>query len=250
MSAPVFWAPSAAFEVGDSLLLDGAEGRHAVTVRRLRPGEAVEVTDGQGRAIIGAVAGLRPPDQCLVAIHHRLTVAQPLPRLVVVQAIPKGDRAEAAVALMTEVGVDEIIPWQAARCVVRWDGDRASKALRRWRTTATESGKQSRRRWFPTVSEPATGPDVVARIAAAQAALVLHEGAEAPLGAWSPPTSGEIVMVIGPEGGIADDELRAFSAAGAAVVHAGPSVMRSATAGAAAAAVVLARAGRWDAARS
>jgi 16S rRNA (uracil1498-N3)-methyltransferase len=247
MSPPVFVAPSAALASGEEVVLDGAEGRHAVTVRRMRVGEVVMLTDGQGLQVVGTVSEAAPPDRLTVTVTERRSLPVPTPRVSVVQAIPKGDRAELAVSLMTEVGVDAVVPWAAARCVARWEGERGTKARRRWESTAVESGKQARRARFPTIGELVTIEGVVAQIRSAAAALVLHEAAAQPLSFWTPPTDGDIVLVVGPEGGITDDELGALRDAGAELVHAGPSVMRSSTAGAAAAAVVLARAGRWDA---
>ena len=161
------------------------------------------------------------------------------------QALAKGERGELAVATMTEVGVDVIVPWAAARCVARWDGARGDKALARWRTTSRESAKQSRRSRFPEVT--GAGEHRRGRTAAAPAALavVLHEAATTP---WAPrrcPATGDVVLVVGPEGGISAEELAAFEAAGATAYRLGPTVLRTSTAGAVAAAVLLSRTDRW-----
>ena len=171
-------------------------------------------------------------------------MVRPDPRLVVVQALPKGDRAELAVETMTELGVDEIVPWSAARSITRWDGPRGQKALDRWRRTAREAAKQSRRAWVPAVAELAGTAAVVERLAGA-AALVLHEAATATLAGADLPTSGELIVVVGPEGGISDDELDRFAAAGATPVRLGDPVLRTSTAGAAALAALSLRLGRW-----
>jgi 16S rRNA (uracil1498-N3)-methyltransferase len=170
-------------------------------------------------------------------------VPPPSPRLVVVQALPKGDRAELAVQAMTEVGVDEIVPWQASRSIVRWQGDRGTKALDRWRATAREAAKQSRRAHLPVVSG-VTGREVVERLRGF--GLALHEEASTPLSTVDIPSSvTEVVLVVGPEGGIAPEELDAFTAAGATPVRLGSTVLRTSTAGVAALAVLNARTGRW-----
>ena len=162
-----------------------------------------------------------------------------------VQAIPKGDRGEAAVEDLTEVGVDRIVPWTAARCVAVWAGERGARSLARWRSTAREAAKQSRRAWIPEVTEPASTGQVAAMIAAASCAIVLDPEAAESLGRTEPPPSGDLLVVVGPEGGITDDEVQAFLAAGAIARGLGPTVLRTSTAGMVAAAVLLSRGGRW-----
>ncbi|MBK5308260.1 MAG: 16S rRNA (uracil(1498)-N(3))-methyltransferase [Frankiaceae bacterium] len=241
MTAPVFLADG--LESG-RVVLAGPEGRHAATVRRVQPGEAVDLVDGRGmRASCTVVSVGR--DVVELDVLRRTTEQQAAPRLVLVQAIAKGDRGELAVELATEVGIDAIVPWSAARCVVKWDGERGAKALARWRSTAREATKQSRRSWLPHVHEPHTTAQVVELLGSAEAGLVLHEAATRPLAGLELPGAGDVVLVVGPEGGIRDEELAAFEAVGATAVRLGASVLRTSTAGAAAAAVVSARTARW-----
>ena len=237
MSAPVFLADDLS---ADRIVLSGPEGRHAATVRRLRAGEAVDLCDGRGGRASCLVATVGR-DEVALDVQARTTEPAPVPRLVLVQALAKGDRGELAVELATEVGVDEVVPWAAARSVVRWEGARGDRALERWRATAREAGKQSRRAWLPVVAPLHRTAQVAQRLRAAHG-LVLHEAAPAALTAVPLPASGEIVLVVGPEGGIGDDELAAL---GGTAVRLGPSVLRTSTAGAAAAAVLSARTGRW-----
>ncbi len=250
MTPPVFIAPAAALRaasVGDVVRLDGNEGRHAATVRRLRVGERLDLVDGAGLRCAAEVVAVST-GALEARVLDRSQAATPAPRLVVVQALVKGERAEQAVEAMTEVGVDVIVPWQAARSVVRWDAGRAGKALDRWRSTAREAAKQARRAWLPDVAELASTESVAALLAAAAAdglALVLHESGGQPLASIAVPTSGDVVAVVGPEGGVTDDELATFEAAGATVCRLGSTVLRASTAGTAAAAVLLANGGRW-----
>jgi 16S rRNA (uracil1498-N3)-methyltransferase len=229
----------------DAIVLDGAEGRHATTVRRLRPGERADVTDGAGSVaecvVTGASAG-----RLELAVVSRCAEPPPDPRLVVVQAIPKGDRGELAVEIMTEVGVDAIVPWHAERCVAQWRGERAARALGRWRSAAREAGKQSRRAWFPEVADPEGLPGVAALAGRASLAIVLDPQAEAQAGAVPLPASGAIVLVVGPEGGLSPAEADMLAQAGAVSARLGRSVLRASSAGAVAAAIVLQRSGRWD----
>lgn len=243
MSAPVFLAETDQLD-HERITLTGPEGRHAATVRRLRPGERVDLTDGRGRYALCTVASAGR-DTLDLDVTERRDVPEPRTYLTVVQALAKGERGELAVETMTEVGVDVIVPWEAAHCVARWRGDRAAKGLTRWRTTAREAAKQARRAWFPEVTELAATGEVARRLAAADLAVVLHEDAAEPLSALDVPESGEIVAVVGPEGGLTGAEVAAFGEAGARPVRLGPTVLRTSTAGAAAAAVLQARCGRW-----
>ena len=225
-----------------TFVLDGDEGRHAARVKRLGVGEALLVCDGRG-AVLTCTVDAVVPDGLRLAVGSRESVPLPDPRLVVVQALPKGERGELAVELMTELGVDEIVPWAAARSITQWDsGPRGAKALTRWRRTAQEAAKQSRRPWVPVVAGPASTAAVARRLSGG---LVLHEAAQLPLAVAELPTTGEIVLVVGPEGGISDDELSTILAAGATAVRLGSPVLRTSTAGPAALAALSLRLGRW-----
>ena len=244
MTAPVFVVPRERLVAG-TVVVDGPEGHHAATVTRLRSGETVRLVDGQGRWGDGVVAATRK-DVIEVDVSSVVDETAPSPRLVVVQALPKGDRGEVAVETMTEVGVDEIVPWAAGRCVTQWRDHRGAKALARWRTTGMAAAKQSRRARFPVISEPVGIRDVADRVAHAAAAVVLHEEAAESLTTFRPPEAGEVVVVVGPEGGITPQELAVLADAGAAAYRLGPTVLRTSTAGTVALAVILARTSRWS----
>ncbi|WP_330457781.1 16S rRNA (uracil(1498)-N(3))-methyltransferase [Streptomyces sp. NBC_00820] len=248
MTAPVFVVDQLD-AAGPEFVLDGPEGRHAVSVKRLQPGEEVVLTDGAGRYAVCDVIAAEGKDRLVVRMTSVSEEPAPSPRITVVQALPKGDRGELAVETMTEVGVDAIVPWQAARCITQWKGDRGLKALGKWRATAREAGKQSRRVRFPEVADAATTKQVAALLARADFAAVLHSDFEhesAPLATAELPAEGEIVLVVGPEGGVSRDELALFEEAGARAHVLGPSVLRTSTAGTAAAALLLGRTGRWS----
>lgn len=229
---------------GDELRLTGDEGRHAATVKRLTAGEAVLVSDGRGGLLECSVAAALP-DGLRLDVRARRMVPQPRPRVVAVQALPKGERAELAVEVLTELGVDEIVPWAAARSITRWHGPRGEKALDKWRRTAREAAKQSRRAWVPQVSPLAFTADVVPRLRGVRA-FALHEDATTPLASVAVDAADEVIVIIGPEGGLEPGELADFEDAGACPVRLGAPVLRTSTAGAAALAVLSARLGRWD----
>jgi 16S rRNA (uracil1498-N3)-methyltransferase len=244
MSLPYFvYSDLAAVSVGEQVTVDGDEARHAVVVKRIRVGERVILTDGAGTTVVGAVASADKSSMTVTAESVR-TDDPELPRVVVVQAIPKGDRGELAVEMLTEVGADVIVPWAASRSVAVWRGERAAKSLAKWRTTAREAAKQARRSWFPLVTEMATTDEVATMLGDASVPVVLHEAASGPIADIPVPGRGEIVVVVGPEGGLSDDELTAFAAVGAEPVRLGTSVLRTSTAGVAATAALLARS-RW-----
>ena len=244
MTAPVFLADAAALS-GDVVRLEGPEGRHAAVVRRVAAGEQVVLTDGSGTSVLcEVVEATRSGLVC--EVRERTTTPAPQPRLVVVQALPKGERAELAVQMLTEIGADVIVPWQASRCVVQWRGERAGKSLEKWRAHAREAAKQARRSWVPEVPGPAGTTDVADRLRTGALSVVLHEDADRPLTSLTVPDHGDVVVVVGPEGGITDEEIAAFEDAGACAVRLGSSVLRTSTAGVAAAAALLARTPRWS----
>jgi 16S rRNA (uracil1498-N3)-methyltransferase len=230
---------------GDAVTLTGAEAHHAAAVRRVRVGEEVTLGDGRGAWLTGRVESVAPRE-VVVRVEGRTDAAAPSPRVVLVQALAKGDRDELAVQAATELGVDEIVPWQASRSVSRWDAAKAAKGRARWATIAREAAKQAHRAWLPEVSELTT-TRALAQRAAASTILVLEPTASDPLSALEldPADTRDIVLVVGPEGGIAADELETLVAGGARLVRLGDTVLRTSTAGPAAIAVVSARLGRW-----
>jgi len=245
VTAPVFFVETSALAAAGRVVVDGDEGHHATVVRRLRIGEAVTLTDGQGCRGDGVVVDVAK-GLLTVVVDQVAQLPRPTPLLTVVQALPKSDRGERAVAALAEVGVDIIVPWSAERCVMKWAGPRGERGLARWRSTAAESAKQSRRVWWPAVTSMASTDEVSDRIKSSTLALVLHESAEESLADAVLPSAGEITLVVGPEGGLTDDELDGFRSAGGKTVQLGPTVLRTSTAGVVAAAVVLAAGSRWS----
>lgn len=245
MSLPVHLVASLAeTSAGDLVAVDGDEGHHAVAVRRLKVGERVVLTDGRGVSVTGEIVetGKRSMQ---VRAEEVAAGPAPQPEFTVVQALPKGERGELAVEVMTEIGVSTIVPWAATRSIVSWKGERGVKPLARWRSAAREAGKQSRRSWFPEVTDLAQTAEVVERIRAADAAILLWESATRPMSELVLPDSGEILLLIGPEGSFTPEEVAAFEEAGAIAVKMGAEVLRTSTAGLAATAALLSRTPRW-----
>ncbi|GAA4263387.1 16S rRNA (uracil(1498)-N(3))-methyltransferase [Dactylosporangium darangshiense] len=232
MSLPLFLVDE--LPTGDRWTLAGSEGHHAANVQRLTAGEALLLGDGRGSLLHAVVLAARKGelDLSLDAASH---VPSPDPTITVVQGIAKGERGELAVQLLTEVGADRIVPWQAARSVARW---KDAKPLDRWRATVREAVKQSRRAWLPEV----TAAQTTRQLSFPAPVLVLHEEASTPLSAVPLPSTGSITLVVGPEGGVAPEELAALNGT---PVRLGPEVLRTSTAGAAAVAALSVRLGRW-----
>jgi 16S rRNA (uracil1498-N3)-methyltransferase len=234
---------------GSRLVLGGDEGRHAASVRRIRAGELIDVADGCG-LVARCQVDAAGRDHLTLVVREITEVAVRLPRLVLVQALAKGGRDEAAIETATEFGVDAVIPWQAERCVVQWSGERGERSHRRWETTAVAAAKQSRRARVPVVEAALSTGDLVAGLPARQrdgeVMLVLHEEATQPLSTCPLPAQAPAVLVLaGPEGGISQPELARLTVAGATAVRLGPEVLRSSSAGPAALAVLSVRLGRW-----
>ena len=233
MTAPLFLDADLADPLpppGTQLLLGGDEGRHAAVVRRIEAGEIVLVSDGRGRGFRAGVVEARKTGLWLEVVEH-LVAPDPALRVVAVQALAKGDRSELAVEMLTEVGVSEIWPWQASRSIVRWSGERAEKSLGRWRSTAREATKQSRRLRIPDVRPVLSTGQLCTALAGVDLALVLHEEATTSLRDVRLPERGTVAVVVGPEGGIAPEELERFAAVGAEPVLVSEAVLRTSTAG-------------------
>lgn len=243
-SPPVFLAERLPVE-GAETMLAGPEGRHAATVRRLRVDERLVLTDGCGELALCEVLDTGR-DRLRLRVLRRMIEPAPALRVTLAQALVKGRRGELSVELATEAGVDAVLPWRADRCVARWDeGPRGMKALSHWRETAREAAKQSRRGWFPEVAEPVDIGVLRQRAAAAAVCLVLHERATDPLPSVPLPAEGELLLVVGPEGGITEAELATLTAAGGRPVRLGPGVLRSSSAGAVALGAIGALSQRW-----
>ena len=264
MSNPVFFTAPGTLDglvPGSVFVLDGPEARHAVTVKRLAVGEAVDIADGAGKRLTGTVAAVAP-NELTVECSELSDEPQPAVRLVLVQALAKGDRDELAAETATELGIDAVVPWQAERSIVRWKAERAAKAHAKWQSVVTAAAKQARRAWIPEVRSAVDGAGLQAAVAAADLAVILHEDAVRPLRqvleAWQagfaadgPPATGsagegrEVLLIVGPEGGISPREVTRLCDAGAVTALLGHHVLRSSTAGPAATVLASDILGRW-----
>lgn len=235
--------------VGSTVVVEGQEARHAVTVSRVRVGESLSLGDGRGTSVRGEV--VEATDSRLALVAAEVTrVDRPATRLVLVQALAKGDRDELAVQAATELGVDEVVPWSAARSVSRWEGAKIAKGTARWRAITREATKQAIRPWAPVVSDLASTKQLAARaVGETVLVLVLEPTAERALSDVALESGGgapsSVLVVVGPEGGISPSELELLAGAGAVRVRLGDSVLRTSTAGPAALAVLSVRLGRW-----
>ncbi|GAB4078123.1 16S rRNA (uracil(1498)-N(3))-methyltransferase [Nostocoides australiense] len=242
MTLPLFLTDPgdlAAARAGSAYVLGGAEGRHAATVKRLRAGEQLMVGDGAGRQITGSVIEAAG-NEVTMSVEQVTDEPPPVPSITLVQALAKGERDEAAIEAATEYGVDRIVPWQAERSIVQWRGERAEKSRSKWVDVVTAAAKQSRRAFVPPVEQLVDTSQLPRRIGQATVAFILHEEAVLPLAAQPIPGAGEIIIIVGPEGGISPGELATLSSAGGIPVRLGSTVLRSSSAGPAAIAVLSA----------
>jgi 16S rRNA (uracil1498-N3)-methyltransferase len=236
--------------VGEIAVVDGDEGFHASNVRRIRPGERLDLSDGAG-TLAHCVIEEASKGSLSARVLDRRSVPAPTPPVTVVQALPKSDRSELAIELATEAGADAFVPWQASRCVARWDGStRIDKGLRRWVAVARSAARQSRRAHIPSVTGPVSTAELVTRVgdevASGAVVLALHESAKVRLTELPVRQAGSLVLIVGPEGGIADDEIAALTQAGATAVRLGPTVLRTSTAAAVALGALGVLTPRWD----
>lgn len=249
MSDPLFYV-EALPPSGAGVVVDGDEGFHAANVRRIRVGERIDLSDGAG-ALAHCVVTETAKGRLTARVHEVLTVERPVPVVTVVQALPKSDRAELAVELATEAGADAFVAWQAARCVSRWESPaKIDKGLARWSAVIRSAARQSRRAHIPPVDGAVRTADLLARVreevANGTLVLALHESATRPLADLPVAQATSVMLLIGPEGGIADDEVSALTEAGATAVRLGPTVLRTSTAAAVALGALGAMTNRWS----
>lgn len=234
--------------VGEVAVVDGDEGFHAANVRRIRVGEELDLGDGAGTVAHVVVQDVAKGRLSARVVDVR-SVAAARPEVTVVQALPKSDRSELAIELATEAGADAFIAWQSDRCVARWDGSaKVDKGLRRWQAVARSAARQSRRPHVPPVTALMSTKELAAHVRSAagtSVVLVLHESAVQPLTAATVAGTGSLMLIIGPEGGIGEDELGVLTDAGAVAVRLGPSVLRTTTAAAVALGSLGVLTARW-----
>ncbi len=254
MSLAVFVHPDlSTAEIGGRIRLEGPEARHAVTVKRVEPGEHLALVDSAGLRAEVSVEAVEGKDSLVATVDSLEYIAPPALRVVIIQAIPKSERAELAVDLATQAGADEIIAWQAQRCVSQWDAKKAPKAIAKWQAAARAAAKQSRRARIPVISGPLTTAQVAQLLSesfpetgqgacAEVKALVLHEEATESIKTVSLPQCGTLYVIVGPEGGIGSQELEQL---GAVPVKLGPEVLRTASAAMVALAAIGVRTQRW-----
>ena len=230
MVEPLFHKDNLVAEVGSLVELDGPEGKHAVQVRRMREGEAIQLSDGKGLRVRGTVAEL---SGSTLKLQVTEVIKEELPsrQITLVQALAKGDRDELAIQAATELGAMGIIPWQASRSISRWDGPKIAKGQARWQQIVSEAAKQSLRAYTPEVKNIVDTKELAGIVSNFDLVLVLDTSATATVAGAGIPASGTLALVVGPEGGIEQSELDAFQAAGAKLVSLGANVLRTSTAG-------------------
>ena len=230
---------------GLAVTLGGSEGKHAVNARRMRLGEGIQLSDGKGLRVRGAVSALGN-NSLTVSVESVIRESKPEVGLTIIQALAKGDRDELSIQAATELGCWGVVPWQADRSISKWEGPKIAKSVDRWQTIVAEAAKQSLRVFEPVVSQPINSKQLVSAIGDFDLVLVLDPTAEQGLGSINLNQEHKsVAIVVGPEGGISESELLALEQAGAKRVHLGEPILRTSTAGVAAIAVIQAKLGLW-----
>ncbi len=231
---------------GETITLDGPEGHHAASVRRLRVGEKLQLTNGVSTHWRGAVVAVSNKS-IDVEISEAKPISKPEQTFILVQALAKGDRDELAIQAATEIGVSGVIPWQSDRSVSKWDDSKATKNQARWQSICDEASKQALRPLFVQVGERRTSNQLAQQVGESESKwLVLDPTATKSITAVSLQGKSSVYLVVGPEGGITEKELEAFEASGAERVHLGAGVLRTSTAGVAALSYLSGVTGVWE----
>lgn len=246
MVEPLFISPIATgTTVGSKLKIAGAEAKHAISVRRLQVGEAIAVSDGQGRRVRGKVSQVTK-EYLELEVLSVDEIARPTPQIILVQALAKGDRDEMAVQACTELGIQTVIPWQSERSVSIWKPEKQAKHRQRWQAIATEAAKQSLRAFIPNVEQVLGTAELAQKLKEYELTLVLDPTSKVSITAIDLTPHRAIAVVVGPEGGISAQELETFSAAGLSVVSMGSGILRTSTAGVAVVSYLQAQLGNWS----
>lgn len=223
--------------------LSGSEAHHAIKVRRVTEGEIVFITNGEGLVVEAIVLKIESGKSLLLESKQTQQQNQKKPIIAVAQALAKGDRSDLSVELLTEVGVDEIIPWQANRSVSKWD-EKEDKALEKWIQISRESSKQSRRGIFPKITNVLKSPNLVNIFNKFSKVIVLDPDSPKKIIDQIENNLESYLLVIGPEGGIEKEELDLFKKHHAVDARLGDSILRTSSAGAIGASILMSST-RW-----
>ena len=245
MVEPLFFAAIGSDSaVGSSFTLGGPEAKHAVSVRRMTIGESISVSDGSGVKIRGKVTKVKK-ETLEISIESIEELFAPKSQLVLVQALAKGDRDELAIQACTELGLFGVIPWQADRSISIWKAEKKQKGQARWQSIVTEAAKQSLRAFIPRVEQVLDSQELISALEVFDQVLILEPEADKSITEINPPAEGKVAIVVGPEGGISEQELESFRQSGFSSVRLGRGVLRTSTAGMAAVSYLQAKLGDW-----
>lgn len=245
MVEPLFFAAIGSDSaVGTSFTLGGPEAKHAISVRRMTIGESISVSDGSGVKMRGKVTKVKK-ETLEISIESIEELFAPKSQLFLVQALAKGDRDELAIQACTELGLFGVIPWQADRSISIWKAEKKQKGQARWQSIVTEAAKQSLRAFIPRVEQVLDSQELISALEVFDQVLILEPEADKSITEINPPAEGKVAIVVGPEGGISEQELESFRQSGFSSVRLGRGVLRTSTAGMAAVSYLQAKLGDW-----
>jgi len=221
----LFFVSDLPTQVGATYTFDNDDAIHAIRVLRTGPGEIFWLSDGKGS--FSTVKAVQVNKRSMLCEILESEFQEPLDiEYTVIQALPKGDRLKECAGLLTEAGVDRIVFWSSARSI-----GKADKTLDKLDVTVREASKQARRFRIPEIIGPFTTAEVIDEIARTDLAVIFHESATSKLTAITAQSPKKALIIIGPEGGITDEELDAFTSSGAIIALMGRPIFRSAHAG-------------------
>ena len=253
MTLPVFLTETPLAGASGTITVGPEVAGHAVRVRRMGAGEELELIDGTGVRLRGTIQE-GTSDSLTLSVTDETEEPQQRPRLVLVQALAKNDRDIQAIEAATEVGVDAVIPWAAQRSIADWPAKKAHKMAAKWANVLTAATLQARRARVPELGELIRGTAVTQLVTPTSRVIVLDETESSGLteavndlgeGSTTQGDIDEIVVIVGPEGGITPAEVDALVSAGARTAVLGPTILRASTAGPVALAIVQTLLGRW-----
>jgi 16S rRNA (uracil1498-N3)-methyltransferase len=234
----LFFNPNLTAGVGN--LLDDDEAYHAIKVLRVKVGEIIKISNGVNYWVRGPITQI-DKRTLKISVEQSGNIENENPQLILVQALTKSERIKEMLELVTAAGVDQVIPWQSQRAIGKWQKDSQIK----WQQSIQEACKQSRRVKLPILKKQLNTKELI-DVLQSDFSIVLHESTTTKFSSLQIPNNiSKIYLVIGPEGGITDQEIDSFVKIGSAVVKLGEPILRSAHAGIAALSALQTKLGKW-----
>jgi 16S rRNA (uracil1498-N3)-methyltransferase len=215
----------------DTITIVGDDVHHIKKVLRFRPGDAIICCDGHGTDYMAAIDTIGTDEVVCRVVERRPSVGEPHISVTVAQSLPKGEKWEWVLQKGTELGATAFVPFVSARTIVKWDAKKAENRRQRWIRIVKEAAEQSHRGTIPEVAPLADWQALLARTASTGCAMIAYEGGGRPIhDVLAECDHRSFLLIVGPEGGFEEREVREAEAAGAVSVGLGPRILRTETA--------------------